>query len=195
MAQYEDKVLHHDVDGIREYDNPLPGWLSAILWGNLVFAVLYLGFHALAFGPVSMEAEYRDEQVAERARLQAYFAANPLVPPTTKELLAGAQSPEVLEVGRARFAKTCAACHGEQAQGLIGPNLTDSHWLHGGKVSQIFTTVVKGVPAKGMPPWGRAIPPKELAALVSFIRSVHGTSPPGAKGPEGKVEEPEPLGK
>ena len=34
MAQFEDKVLH-DVDGIREYDNAMPGWLMAIWWGSL----------------------------------------------------------------------------------------------------------------------------------------------------------------
>jgi cytochrome c oxidase cbb3-type subunit III len=193
MAEYENKVLDHEVDGIREYDNPLPGWLMGILWGALVFSALYLGFYALAFGPASMEAEYRSEAISERAKLQAYFNDNPLVPPTSKELLAGAKEPKVIAAGRARFAKTCASCHGDQAQGLIGPNLTDSHWLHGGKVSQIFNTVVKGVPAKGMPPWGRAIPPEELSALVSFIRSVQGTKPSNPKAPEGKLEAPEAL--
>jgi len=193
MAQYEDKLIDHDIDGIKEYDNPLPGWLMAILWGALVFSVLYIGFYALAFAPASYDAELRTDTIADRADLQEYFDANPLVPPSTAELLAGANNPEVIELGRTRFAKTCASCHGEQAQGLIGPNLTDERWLHGGNVTQIFTTLVKGVPAKGMPPWGRAIPPEELAALVSFIRSQHDSKPPNPKPAEGQVVAVEPL--
>ena len=192
MAKYKDEILHH-VDGIAEYDNPLPGWLLAILWGAIIFSVLYLAYYALSFGPVSHESAYRHEAVQARAELQAYYDANPLVPPSATQLLAGAVDPQVIALGKARFVKTCASCHGEAAQGLIGPNLVDDRWLHGGKVIQIFSTIAKGVPAKGMPPWGRAIAPKELAALVSYIRSIHGSKPAQPKDPEGKAVKPEPL--
>lgn len=192
MAPYEDKVLH-ELDGIQEYDNPLPGWLWAIWWGAVIFAVLYMAFFALSFGDESYEAEYRSGAVQDLAAVQAHYDANPLVPPTSVELLAGAKNPEVLEKARVRFTKTCAPCHGEQAQGLIGPNLTDDRWIHGGQVAQIFQTVAKGWPAKGMPPWGRALPPDELAALVSYIRSLQGSTPPGAKPAEGDPAVPEPL--
>ena len=60
MAQFEDKVLH-ELDGIKEYDNPMPGWLMAIWWGSLIFSAAYLIFYALSFGEGSMEAEYRGE--------------------------------------------------------------------------------------------------------------------------------------
>jgi cytochrome c oxidase cbb3-type subunit 3 len=193
MAPYDDEVMHHDADGIQEYNNPMPGWLLGLLWAAIGFSILYIAFYALAFGPASMTMEYRERAVAERAAVQAYYATNPLVPPQTETLLAGAVSDEVVQKGQARFVKTCASCHGEQGQGLIGPNLTDEHWLHGGHVVQIFTTIAKGVPQKGMPPWGRAIAPDELAALVSFVRSLQGSHPPGPKPAEGEPVAPEPL--
>jgi cytochrome c oxidase cbb3-type subunit 3 len=192
MAQFEDKVLH-DVDGIREYDNPMPGWLMAIWWGSLIFSAAYLIFYALSFGEGTMEAEYRSETQRALASTQAYFDANPLVPPSTAELLAGANNPAMLQVASARFAKSCAACHGEKAQGLIGPNLTDERWIHGGNVEQIFQTIAKGWPAKGMPPWGRALKPQELSALVSYIRSLQGSNPPNARPPEGEPVAPQPI--
>lgn len=192
MAEFEDKVLH-ELDGIEEYDNPMPGWLMAIWWGSLIFAAVYLGFYALSFGEGSMEAEYRAGTQQAVASVDAYFAANPLVPPSSADLLAGATNPAVLEMGRARFTRTCAPCHGERAQGLIGPNLTDDRWIHGGTVQQIFQTVAKGWPAKGMPPWGRALKPEELAALVSYVRSIQGSNPPNARPPEGEVAVPEPI--
>jgi len=192
MARYEDRVIHA-VDGIEEYNNPMPGWLMSILWGALLFSVLYIMFYALAFGDGGMDSLARAEALQERAAVQDYFDKNPLVAPTAEELLAGAADPAVLEVGRTRFVKTCASCHGDDAQGLIGPNLCDEHWLHGGDVAKIFTTVAKGVPAKGMPPWGRAIAPEEISALVSYIRSLQGSRPADAKGAEGERYEPEPI--
>lgn len=192
MAEYEDKVLH-DIDGIKEYDNPLPGWLMAIWWGAILFSVLYLAFYALRFGERSMESEYRAETEQALASVQAHFDANPLVAPTAAELLAGAADPAVLDRGAARFEKSCAPCHGAQAQGLIGPNLTDDRWIHGGQVEQVFQSIVKGWPAKGMPPWGRALPPEELSSLVSYVRSLQGGNPPNAKPAEGDPFEAEPI--
>jgi cytochrome c oxidase cbb3-type subunit 3 len=186
MAQYDDRVLH-ELDGIKEYDNPMPGWLMAILWGSLIFSAAYLMFFALSFGEGTMEAEYRQQTRQAVSSVQAYFDANPLVPPKPAELLAGAHNQGVLDAGAARFTKSCAPCHGEHAQGLIGPNLTDDRWLHGGSVEQIFQTVAKGWPAKGMPPWGRALKPDELSALVSYIRSIQGSNPAGGRPPEGDV--------
>lgn len=192
MAEYEDKVLH-ELDGIKEYDNPMPGWLMAIWWGSLVFSAAYLIFYALSFGEGSMEAEYRGETQAAIERVQTHFDANPLVPPSAGELLAGAKDPAALDMGAARFGRSCASCHGALAQGLIGPNLTDDRWIHGGSVDQIFQSIAKGWPAKGMPPWGRAMKPEELAALVSFVRSVQGTHPPNPRPPEGEPFRPEPI--
>ena len=192
MAEYEDKVLH-ELDGIKEYDNPMPGWLMAIWWGSLIFSAAYLIFYALSFGEGSMESEYRAEAQQALTEVQAHFDANPLVPPTPAELLAGAKDPAVLEKGAARFARTCASCHGEKAQGLIGPNLTDDRWIHGGSVGQIFQSVAKGWPAKGMPPWGRVVKPDELSALVSYVRSLQGSNPPSAKPAEGEPFAPEPI--
>jgi cytochrome c oxidase cbb3-type subunit III len=192
MAEFEDKVLH-ELDGIKEYDNPMPGWLMAIWWGSLIFSAAYLIFYALSFGEGTMEAEYRGATQQAVADVDAYFAANPLVPPSPADLLAGAANPAVLEVGRSRFTRTCASCHGEQAQGLIGPNLTDDRWIHGGTMEQIFQSVAKGWPAKGMPPWGRAVTPEELSALVSYVRSLQGSNPPNARAPEGDRVVPEPI--
>jgi cytochrome c oxidase cbb3-type subunit 3 len=192
MAQYEDKVLH-ELDGIKEYDNAMPGWLMAIWWGSLIFSAAYLIFYALSFGEGSMEAEFRGQTQAALADTQTYFDANPLVPPSPAELLAGVKDPAVVQAGATRFGKTCASCHGEKAQGLIGPNLTDDRWIHGGSVEQVFQSVAKGWPAKGMPPWGRVLRPEELSALVSYVRSLQGSNPPNARPGEGDVFKAEPI--
>jgi cytochrome c oxidase cbb3-type subunit 3 len=141
MAKYEDKVLH-ELDDIREYDNPMPGWLMAIWWGSLIFSAAYLIFYALSFGEGSMEAEYRGETQRALTAVQAHFDAHPVVPPSPAKLLGGAKDAAVLDVAAARFTRSCAACHGERAQGLIGPNLTDDRWFHCGSVVKFLQYIV-----------------------------------------------------
>ena len=109
MAQYDDRVAH-EVDGIKEYDNPMPGWLMAIWWGSLIFSAAYLMYFALSFGETTMDAEYRQQTQEAVTSVQAYFDANPLVPPRPADLLAGAVNEAVLDAGAARFARSCAAC-------------------------------------------------------------------------------------
>ncbi len=52
---------------------------------------------------------------------------------------------------------TCAACHGQRGEGIIGPNLTDNHWIYGGKPADLIKAAIEGFPAKGMPAWGAII--------------------------------------
>ena len=60
-------------------------------------------------------------------------------------------------------------------------------------MDQIFQTIANGWPAKGMPPWGRALKPEEIAALVSYVRSLQGSNPPNARPPEGDPFAPQPI--
>ena len=74
----------------------------------------------------------------------------------------------------------CYACHGTNAEGAVGPNLTDAEWLHGdGSYDMIVATVTSGVPAdkakKGiaMPPkGGSSITDEEVRAVAAYVYSL-----------------------
>jgi cbb3-type cytochrome c oxidase subunit III len=74
----------------------------------------------------------------------------------------------------------CYACHGSNAQGAVGPNLTDAEWLHGdGAYDMIVATVTSGVPAdkakKGiaMPPkGGSSITDEQVKAVAAYVYSL-----------------------
>jgi cytochrome c oxidase cbb3-type subunit 3 len=189
---YVDRILDHESDGIQEYDNPSPPWLVYLFYGTILFAIGYTAYYVFNRGP-SVQDELKLESKTLEKQWADYYAKNPIVPPSTEELVAAAKNPEMIADGKAQFAKTCAACHGDAAQGLIGPNLTDDHWLHGGKMTEVYGTLVKGVAGKGMPPWGRALAPEKLAAVVAFLRSVQGSNPANPKVPEGEKVAPEPI--
>ncbi len=70
---------------------------------------------------------------------------------------------------------------------MIGPNLTDDAWIHGGTMSEIHHTIVESVLAKGMPPWGKLLKPDQVDAVTAYVASLKGTNPPNAKPPEGEA--------
>ena len=68
----------------------------------------------------------------------------------------------------------CAGCHGYDAKGGMGPNLTDSYWRYGGTPERLYQTIVDGRP-QGMPAWGVTLPRREIWQLVAYIQSLGGT--------------------
>ena len=87
---------------------------------------------------------------------------------------------------RATFVATCAVCHGEQGQGIIGPNLTDNYWKNGdGGLVSIHHVIDAGIPTRGMPAWGKQLDPIAMRKLAAYVGTLVGTNVPGGKGPEG----------
>jgi len=168
----------HVYDGIEEMDNRLPNWWLGILWGTLVFGLGYwFYYHVTSMGPGQLAA-YQSE--ASEAMRRA--AANK---PISDELLLGlAKDPQTLGTGQAVFQSQCAACHGAQGEGKIGPNLTDNYWLHGSKPVELHKVVTEGVVAKGMPSWERTLGPERVRAVVAYVMTLKGKNVPG-KAPQG----------
>jgi cytochrome c oxidase cbb3-type subunit 3 len=93
-----------------------------------------------------------------------------------------------LDEGKSLFNTNCSACHGEQGGGLIGPNLTDDYWLHGGEKIDVAKTIVNGIPNKGMISWSSRLSPPEVGKLVAYLISIRGTNPANSMPPRGIKE-------
>lgn len=87
------------------------------------------------------------------------------------------------------FMNSCAGCHGEKGQGTVGPNLTDKHWIHGGGLKNISSTIKEGVAGKGMISWNAVFSDQEVQRLAECVLAMQGTEPPKAKKPEGEFYE------
>jgi cytochrome c oxidase cbb3-type subunit 3 len=103
-------------------------------------------------------------------------------------ILKTANDPENAYIGRIHYMYFCTPCHGQKGGGLIGPNLTDDYWLHGGQSADIARTIINGVPPRGMISWKYQLSPKEVGELVAYINSIRGSNPPNAKVPQGIKE-------
>jgi putative heme-binding domain-containing protein len=88
-----------------------------------------------------------------------------------------------IRAGTALFANRCADCHGADAKGLRGPDLTKL-WSAGASDERVFAAVRAGVPGSIMPP--SAAPDKEIWAVVAYLRSISVMPPLASDGDVGR---------
>jgi cytochrome c oxidase cbb3-type subunit III len=186
-ATEADVDMGHDFDGIHELNNPTPPWWRYGFCFSIVFAFVYIWRTEIAHSAPSQIEELAIEEKAAEEEKAAYLknAANN-VDEKTVTLITDAGE---LAAAQKLFSANCAPCHGPQGQGVVGPNLTDDYWLHGGKVNDVFATIKYGVADKGMKSWKDDFSPKQIAQLASYIKSIRGSNPPNPKEQQGTLEQ------
>lgn len=193
-----DQIIDHgsDYDGIKEYDNPLPTWFLYLFYGCVVFAFLYTGYYSGKswalnhFGKVGQNLAWSGAKLkAEQVVIERAIAAAPFIEPQGEELNSFLRNPGNISRGEALFKSNCVACHGEQGQGGVGPNLVDKYWLHGNKPEQILHSINVGWLEKGMPGWGPNLGTQKVHWLASYVMSIHGKPVQNPKPPQGDLIE------
>ena len=76
---------------------------------------------------------------------------------------------ETARVGETLYAARCADCHGADATGVRGPDLTRL-WGTGATDDRVFQTIRQGVPGSIMPP--TTAPDAEVRALVAYLKAL-----------------------
>jgi mono/diheme cytochrome c family protein len=102
--------------------------------------------------------------------------------PTTESSAVPAVTPDLIAQGDKIYhgAGNCYACHGSNAEGLVGPNLTDAEWIHSkGSLQDIATQVTHGVTKEEsksgipMPPrGGSTISDDDVKAVAAYVYSL-----------------------
>jgi putative heme-binding domain-containing protein len=80
--------------------------------------------------------------------------------------------PKAAELGRVMFRIYCAPCHGIQAKGGRGPDLTLGTYSAGDKDKDLFRVIARGVPGSEMPGYAGRVEDESIWRLVSYVRSV-----------------------
>ena len=188
IEQEDDVLTDHEYDGIRELDNRLPPWWTAMFYITIVFGIIYLiHYQVLQTGP-SQDEEYEMEMAAAAEQIAAYKASLALsIDETNVEVTDEAGA---LAEGQKIFTSQCAACHANDGGGGVGPNLTDEYWIHGGDIKDLFSIIKYGVPQKGMISWESQLTPSQMQNVASYILTMQGTSPANPKEPQGDLYVP-----
>lgn len=186
IEEDKDKVLDHNYDDIHELDNPIPAWFMWLFYISVVSAILYMvNYHVLDSGKLQ-EAEYVAEM--EQAEVDKAAYLKKVGDKINSETVTVLKTKEDLEKGKELYMKTgsCVTCHKEDGGGNVGPNLTDEYWKHGGGIKNVFKTVIEGIPNTGMKSWKKDFSNGEIQQISSYVLSLQGTNPDGAKEPEGE---------
>lgn len=187
IEKEKDILLDHDYDGIRELDNVLPPWWVALFWVGVINGFAYLGYyHVWDLGPSSSE-EYVAEMQYANAQVKQFLSRK--VEQVDENNVAIVEDETKLNFGGALFIANCAACHGQNGEGGIGPNMTDKYWIHGGHINDIYKTIKYGVPAKGMIAWKSQLRSVDIQNLASYILTLQGTNPANSKEAQGELYE------
>ncbi len=178
-ASVDQEIAGHEYDGIKEYDNPLPRWWLWLFILSIFWSVVYVVYFHLGPG-LDPEGEYQAEMAAAAA---AHPQGGEVA---AADLEAKVADPAVVAAGKDVFGKNCVACHGPDGGGLVGPNLADDFFIHGGTPADLFRTISEGVPEKGMLAWKKMLKGDELVAVTAYVKSLRGTTPANPKAPEGQ---------
>ena len=178
--RFDDKLMDHDYDGIKELDNPAPAWIMALFYVSIAIAVFY-GAYYFWFGQgLNQEEEYAAENLAytEQYKDVQQSSADLVLLTDQESLSAGAKI--YVDMG-------CAACHGANGEGnAIGPNLVDNAWLNGCSFDEVFNIIKNGNPTKGMTAFKAQLSDQKIQQVSSYIlETLKGTSPENAKDAQG----------
>lgn len=164
-------IQPHTYDGIQEYDQRLPNWWLATLYGSIAFAFLYWAYW-FQLGIGKPDREVLD---AELAQLEArrLAAASSLDDATLWKLSRNAA--KVAE-GKAAYQAACLACHGPNLDGIkgIGHRLNDRTWVHARGPMDVYRVLNEGIAIGGIPTGmvsQKHLGNDKLVALTAFLVS------------------------
>lgn len=165
---------HQEIDGIQEYDNPIPAWLLALFASTVIFGIGYAIYYPSlpnypGLSGWTSSGQYLQQRAVEDARFAPLRAAAEQKALAALASLASDQA--TVSKGREIFAARCSPCHGEKAEGRVGPNLTDNAWVYGGEAKDILQSIREGRP-KGMPKWKTDLEPDEIQNVAAFVISL-----------------------
>ena len=154
-----------DYDGIRyRVETKSPLIFRLLLTVLVVWGVVYMGYYL--FSGWSSEGEFAQNKKAKQERLAA---APPAAAPAAGDK--SASKADSAAIGKKEFAERCAACHGADGKGGIGPDLTRKEFKFGKSAAEITTSITDGRPG-GMPSFKSDLSHEKIEGLVKHILSL-----------------------
>ncbi len=177
----------HSWDGLEEYNTPAPRWWLIVWMVCIIYAVGYWFFYPTWPIPggnskgsknwtQQSQLKESQEEITKRkdVYLEKFSKASFAEIKQNKDLMEFA-----INGGKAAFQNNCAMCHGTGAAGQKGfPNLNDDDWLWGGKVEDIYTTLLYGIRsahdktrASAMPAFGvdKILTKEEIEKVADYV--------------------------
>jgi len=101
-----------------------------------------------------------------------------------------AGNPQAIQAGMGMFRARCADCHGMNARGYRGPDLTQV-WASGRTDDGLFRTLRNGISGSEMPALSDRTPDHEIWQLLAYLRTLAAPAP--SDPPRGNAENGEKI--
>lgn len=165
LEEHRHKNPTHDFDGIVENRvNRPPLYFTILFYGLMLWGVVFCAYYLLSGW--SSADEFR-QKMDSHQQLQAQRQ-----PPQTAAAGVVAGPPQTdTAAGRELYASRCAACHGAEGKGGIGPDLTRPDYKYGRTLEAVAESIRNGRPA-GMPAFGNQLSAAETESLAAFVLSL-----------------------
>ncbi len=164
---------HHDYDGIIEdREQKPPVYFTILFYGLIIWAsCLQRLLPALR---LELGCRIPAEDVGLRRTVPEAVgttASEPAPAQQPEQTAAVAAAPESAPDAAAIYAQRCAMCHGEDAKGGIGPDLTVAEYANGKTPEAVTESISAGI-GGGMPAFANQLKQEEIKALVDYLLSL-----------------------
>lgn len=168
------KILDHEYDGIQEYDNPIPTWLSSLFVITTLYGLGYAIYYPSLPNYPGLSGWTSTQQYQEQVEVENKRYA-PLKAEAEQKALAAlaslTQDEAAVTAGQEVFTARCAPCHGLNAEGRVGPSLTDAEWIYGKEPKDVLHSIREGRP-KGMPKWKTELSKEQVQNVTAYVLSL-----------------------
>jgi cytochrome c oxidase cbb3-type subunit 3 len=158
----------HDYDGIRyREEKSSPGIFRILFTVLVIWGVIFIGYYLFSGWSSQSEADAARKALAEKKQ-----AAHKSVEATGAGYQGSGHKVEAyIAAGKQLYANLCAACHGENGKGIVGPDLTASTFKYGKGRLDITKSISEGRPG-GMPAFSSQIDHEKIESLVEYVLSL-----------------------
>jgi cytochrome c oxidase cbb3-type subunit 3 len=177
-----DHLLDHEYDGIREYDNPTPGWWHIIFLASVIFSVFYFAFWQFSPMAYTPQEAWTTRQNVETKKL---FAGIGEISPDVAGMRKLMGDEKLMSYASGVFQMNCAQCHAKDGGGINGVNLTDNVYKNVKVMPDIITVITAGANNGAMPAWRNNFSEKERVLIAAYVANLRGTTPARGREPEG----------
>ena len=156
-----------DFDGIKyRVETKSPAVFRILFTVLVLWGICFMGYYL--FSGWSSEAEFAQKKLEKQAKLASSQPAEGKTSSASAD--AGGKKEDSIAVGKKEFVERCAACHGVDAKGGIGPDLTRKEFKYGKTATTIVTSITDGRPG-GMPSFKNDLSHEKVEGLVKYILS------------------------
>jgi cytochrome c oxidase cbb3-type subunit 3 len=165
LEEHQHKNPTHDFDGIVENrETRPPVYFTVLFYGTILWGAIFSAYYLLSGW--SSADEFR-QKMGSHQQLQAQRQ-----PPQTAAAGVVVDKPQAdTAAGNELYASHCAACHGAEGKGGIGPDLTLPDFKYGRTMEAVAESIRNGRPA-GMPAFDSQLSAAENESLAAFVLSL-----------------------